>query len=454
MSQFREHPSAEREVIAAMLQSEFSASVALGTLTAADFGSEIHQMIVCGVERAMQGIEPYDLKLVEEAITQCLRDSKRKVSIPPGLVSSYSQENSDRWQGYIETVRRMSTYRKVLAFVEWVQTEIEGYADLDELFPELQKRLNDLYSSKKVMENVTLGPDSVSVYDNVLEERARTFNEGQHKEFDWPWDSWNRNVRPLRPGLAGIIAAPDGMGKSSALEQIAERWAQSWQVVFVHCENDVEYTLDRRAARLSDIDIHIIESGDYSNEQRQKLQAIRYSWVNNLHYVDGSGCTCDQILSEIAGLQAQGKCDAVVIDYLNKIRPSRGQSRMFSGRNYEVVGDNMERIKSAAVKGGWPVMTAVQMTKSAQEGAQLGGRLTRDQIRGSGETSEKVQLVALLSREILDKSITSPQRQVVYEAGEYGPRAKWRIDKQNRGRTMDFEQIYVGRRFMFKDTPI
>lgn len=447
-----EHPTADQVVISATLQSEYNAAVALSTVTSGDFKADMHQLIFKGVERAMLSSEPYDIKLVSESITQIMREGKKKskLSLPPGMLESLAGNDTSRWMGYLETVKRMSVYRKAQNFSEWMNNEIEGYADMTDLYPKLVERIEEL-NTGKMTDAITMGNDTMPLYAGVLARRQQLHSEGKGKVFDWPWPSWNRNVRPLRPGLAGIIAGPDGQGKSSALEQVAEHWAKQWQVVMVHCENDIEYTLDRRAARLSGVDIHIIESGNYTPSQKADLDETRYPWFNNLHYVDGGGKTADQIISEITALRGQGKCDAVVLDYLNKVRPSRGQSTLYAGRSYEVTGDNMERFKSAAVKGGWPLMTATQMTKGAQESAKMGDRLTRDKMRGSGEISEKVQLVAILSREILDNDILAPNGQPIFKAGEYGPRTKWRIDKQNRGRTLDFEQQFIGRRFMFQD---
>ena len=446
-----ENKEAAPAVIAAMLQSEGNAIEVINgrLLLADDFSEAMHRMVFCGIERAIMGMEPYDLSLVRESVIQCLRERKAKIStLPSGLLESMAATDTSRWRGYVVTVKRMSMYRKVLSFAQWASEEVEGYADIESLYPEMTLRIEELTQSEQAS-TVLEGSMTGQLHRSLIKERVSLEEEGLGIAWDWPWFSWNQHVKPLRNGLVGIVAAPDGTGKSAALEQIAEHWATVGETVFVHCENDAQYTLDRRAARLTGVEISSIESGQLTPEQIAELNTLNREWFKNLHYMDGSGCTADEIAAELRVLKARGKCDAVVLDYLNKLRPTRGQSQLFSGRPYEITGSNMEVLKSAAVKGKYPLMTASQMVKDAQ--SNHSERLGRSKIRGSGEVSEKVQLVLTLERAILDAPLITPTGMVVSLAGDYSPKAKWRIDKQNRGRTGEFYQNFIGRKFSFED---
>jgi hypothetical protein len=135
-----------------------------------------------------------------------------------------------------------------------------------------------------------------------------------------------------------------------------------------------------------------------------------------------------------------------VLDYLNKMRPSREQAKIFGNNPYERQADDMEQLKTWAVQHGAPVMTAAQMNKEGQES----GRKTRKVIRGSGQLSEKAQIVITLDRDILESPFFLDGNSSI-PAGEYSPIVKMRIDKQNRGRTGEFQQFFIGRYYEVLD---
>jgi hypothetical protein len=104
-------------------------------------------------------------------------------------------------------------------------------------------------------------------------------------------------------------------------------------------------------------------------------------------------------------------------------------------------------LKSWAVKHKVPAFTAVQMNKDGQGS----GRQTRQNIRGSGEVSEKSQLVVVLTREICENDEIGPNGVLTARKGEYSPLMTVRVDKQNRGRTAEWQMFYVGKHFEVRD---
>lgn len=83
-----------------------------------------------------------------------------------------------------------------------------------------------------------------------IAQRVQDNAAGVKSPYLWPWGSWNKDVRPLRPGMLGLVAAADGVGKSTMLECIAEHWAKGGlHVVYVHLEDVLDYKMDCRLAR-------------------------------------------------------------------------------------------------------------------------------------------------------------------------------------------------------------
>ena len=80
------------------------------------------------------------------------------------------------------------------------------------------------------------------------------------------------------------------------------------------------------------------------------------------------------------------------------------------------------------------------------------GTRTRQSIQGSGQKSQKSQLVVLLMRELVGElGLADSDGRKVAEPGEYSPVVDVRIDKQNRGKTGQFQQFLLGSRFAVRD---
>lgn len=446
------HPTAERIVTAALARGDVNLAIELTqAVTPADFATPLFSVICEAVGHVVMGVEPLDNEAIIAAARDIARERKLKVNVTREFLQGLEGEDIARAKPYAYTVRRYAWLRSAKLFSEWIQTELETRPDPDELFTAAQERIQQLQPQSKT-ERFMHGWDTTGSYMDILMERARLAQKGEAKIYNWPWDSWNKfKVRPLRPGLVGLILAPDGMGKSAYLENIAEYWATFSHVVFVHLENDIDYTRDRRMCRISRLPLEVIEEGEYTPEQWQQLQdatkRMEATFSTNLHYFDAAGATMPEIIAELGTRRQAGHCDAVVLDYMNKVRPSRGQSRLFSGDSFGRQADDMEQLKTFAVKNKLPIITAAQMNKNGQEA----GRQTRKNIRGSGEPNEKSQLVVILTREILEVDQKDPRGHIIFAKGDYSPIVKVRIDKQNRGREGEFEQVYDGAHFSIGD---
>jgi replicative DNA helicase len=252
--------------------------------------------------------------------------------------------------------------------------------------------------------------------------------------------------------MVGILAAADGMGKTTFLEQVAEYWAEcGYQTVYVHLEDALDYKLDRRTARQALVEMNHIEDGTLTAEEWRKVEAADHrmaQWACNLHYYHAAGKCMGEIVRELESRISEGVCQAVVFDYLDKVQPSRGQAKLFGDNTWERQAADMESLKTFAEKANIPVFTATQGNKSMQNG----GTQTRQNIQGSGQKSQKAQLVIILSRDIVgDGGLYDSDNVLLAEAGEYSPIVNVRVDKQNRGRTGGFKQYLAGKYFTVRD---
>jgi replicative DNA helicase len=252
---------------------------------------------------------------------------------------------------------------------------------------------------------------------------------GERRVLSWPWDTWNKLIDPLEPGMLAVVTAPDGIGKTIYAESIAEHWAeQKNHVVFVHYELNRKLMMLRRTARHTCITAREIKSGQLTNEQKAKIAAVRprlLSWDGYITYLHTPGWSMERTTAELRKLNAEGKCDVVVLDYLEKVAASKRQLQMFGSNMFQREADNVEQLKNFAESTEIPVLEIAQMSKAGKNTSFE--KVDRTAMRGAGEKSEKANLVVLLDRD--------------RESDGYSKIVKCLVDKNTMGATGAFQQF-------------
>lgn len=451
------NPDAETTVLAAMLQ-DTDASIEMAQLLEPnDFCDPRRALVFEAVVQVLMGVEPLDKAAVMATMQGIQRERKDRdrVFVADDYLDTFTAVETARAMSYAQSVKRLSWLRGAAGFAHWLVEELQTRPDPEQLFVAAQERWQILQPSKAESRFV-YGWDTLKLHSGIVRQRIQEREEGVQQVFDWPWASWNKDghVRPMRPGMLGIIAAADGMGKTTYLEMIAEHWTQrGMQTVYVHLEDQLDYKLDRRAARHALVPLNRIEDGDLTPEDRQKLTEADYrmgAWADGLHYLDAAGESMVNIIRELEARVAEGVCDCVVFDYIDKVQASRGQSKLFGSNTWERQANDVELLKDFAEKNKVPVLTATQGNKAMQNQGQV---QTRQTIQGSGQKSQKSQLVIILTRDLVGSDGLRDAKGVQVAApGEYSPVVKVRIDKQNRGRTgVTFEQLLKGEYFTVRD---
>lgn len=444
------HPTAEATTLAAM-RDDMTLAVSITQMLEPDYYSNPrHQVVFQAIRNLLQGIEPIDAAAITAECISIQAESKQPVNITLDFVTSLDGDRQ-RAIPYANTVRRMAWLRGAGDFAFWLVQELQSNPDPDELFVAAQERWQQLQPARS-NSGFVYGWDTVDMQATAIAERIQEAEDGKSTMFDWPWAAWNRIIRPLRAGMVGILAAPDGMGKTTYLEMVAEHWAiRGFQVVYVHLEDDLSYKLDRRTARHALVSMNHIEDGTLDSAERKSIRDADTrigKWASGLHYYHAAGKSMTEILRELETRISEGVCQAVVFDYLDKVTPTQGQGKLFGSNTWERQAHDMELLKSFAENHAMPVFTATQGNKAMQSG----GTQTRQNIQGSGQKSQKAQLVLILTRDIVgDSGLTDKDGKQIAGPGEYSPIVNLRVDKQNRGQTGSLQQFLVGRFFTVRD---
>lgn len=300
----------------------------------------------------------------------------------------------------------------------------------DELHTWLAEQLLRIGGAGDAADGLLFWQDTFDFYDSILAKREHDAAIPGHerKSLAWPWASWNRIIDPLPGGMLAVIAAPDGAGKTMYAESMAEDWAiKRNRVVFVHYELNHAVMMDRRYARRTGLLIRDLKSGTLTGVQRAQVaeaHGVLRAIAGGITYQHSAGWTMERTVARLRQLKADGLCDVVVIDYLEKNAASRRQLSMFGSSPFAREADNVEQIKNFAEQTETPVILLAQMSKAGKSASFED--VDRMAMRGAGEKSEKANVVVLLHR---DK-----------EDGGYSNTVNVRVDKNTLGATGSFVQ--------------
>ena len=291
------------------------------------------------------------------------------------------------------------------------------HAYLDKIGRELYQRLNAAVAPELIYDWLRVSIEKVAPADNtgaIMEwqpsfeiydaEIARRIAQSQlpeheRKLFNWPWQSWNNLIDPIEAGILVVLAGPDGAGKTTYAENIAEHWARKGQqVVFVHFELSRLIMLDRRAVRHTAIARRQLKlAGELTARELSDLEEAKrrlLSWPGGITYLHTPGKSIELVVRELARLQAAGKCDIAVVDYLEKAAPSNTQLKAFGANQFQREANDVELLKNYSESASIPLLLLSQFSKSGK--ATSFDDLDRGAIRGAGEKTEKANVVILL----------------------------------------------------------
>jgi replicative DNA helicase len=337
------HPTAESTTLAGMMADTESAIQIAQELEPSDFHNERYGVIFEAMRSLLLGVEPIDKPAIVAECRQVIQDRKLKLRVDESHL--VFDGDPKRALNYALTVKRLAWLRSAAGFAHWMIQELQTGPDPDDLYTEAQERWTAIKPAKKSTSFV-YGWDTLDMCKIIHQEMTRPKDEAGLR-FAWPWRSWNQVVRPLLPGMVGIVAAPDGQGKTTYLEMVAEHWAMlGAQVVYVHLEDDLGYKKDRRMARYAQVAMETVEDNTYTKEDLHRVEAAEENmgqWAGNLHYYHAPGKSMVEIVRELETRVSEGVCQAVVFDYLDKTQPTRAQAKRHGGTSWERQADDMEQ---------------------------------------------------------------------------------------------------------------
>lgn len=195
----------------------------------------------------------------------------------------------------------------------------------------------------------------------------------------------------LEPVDMMVVGARPAMGKTSFGVATLCRlvFQEKRKVAYFNLEMSNAQLMRRILANITGIDSNKIKYGQCDESEMNMLyQAMQLPEMNNITMYEGSQ-TVQQIKMKLTELKHSDKVDIFIVDYLQKITPTKGKSR------YEQVTEGSNGIKYISQNMKIPSIALAQLGRDA---GKSGNRPILPDLRESGEIEQDASIVAFLHR--------------------------------------------------------
>lgn len=192
------------------------------------------------------------------------------------------------------------------------------------------------------------------------------------KELIIPYASFYQQYGGLRPGNVYCFASRSGQGKSSLLVDIAYKTGnvcnENTKLIYLDTEMQANEVMPRFLASITGVPIWEIETGNYlkNSVSLRKIEAAKKMMREknyNFKYKHVGNMGTDAVISLIKRWYmkecGRGERALIIYDYLKILEADRGGNM----KEYELMGDKMDALKTCAYDLQAPLLTAVQINR-------------------------------------------------------------------------------------------
>lgn len=262
-----------------------------------------------------------------------------------------------------------------------------------------------IYSGIKMLENIakgmTVGLNTADLrtlsHESMLmyEKRKENLLEGRKTGILTGIDKLDNALLGLKGGQLVILAARPAMGKTAFALNIARTAAMSGHpTVIFSLEMSGVSLSDRMLIAHGDFNAAAFRKGALTDTEEANLsQSVDCLGELPITVDDTSGLQIQQISSVAKNLQRKGKCELVIIDYLQLVR-IKSENRNYS-REQEVA-ETTKFAKGMAKSLNVPVVLLSQLSRKCEERQDKTPILS--DLRESGSIEQDADIVLMLHR--------------------------------------------------------
>jgi replicative DNA helicase len=311
-----------------------------------------------------------------------------------GLITACPSSAPPYVEEWIGVLRAHQVRRALIAAGgDIVQMAHDGEVEPEALYSRAAQRVMECVQTEDATSHLYGGPEALEDYLVGQQQRAERLHDDPGGLVTVPWPTMGRMLGDLVPGTAMVIAAESSVGKTMAMEAIAEHNAQhGHRVAYYHLELSHEYMMHRAVARHASgiVPIWKLRRGYAGPEVQRGIDAMS-KWIDRLTYIFCAGWSVERIAADAKRLRHRHGLDLLILDYLQMLPPAQRRDM----NQAQLIGQQVAALRVLGAQLDIPIVIGSQVNRANKRD---GRRPTEGDIRNSGEVNEKANQVVVLHR--------------------------------------------------------
>jgi len=385
----------EEAILGAIIIEKKAFEIASETVTSEMFYLKTNEMIFEACKCLDSEQKPIDLLSVIEKLRQ--NGTLEEVG-GVTFISELSQivVSSSHLEYHCRIVAQKYLARKAIEYMnESVSQCFDETNDIDDVIADISLKIEKLQESTFVKSETTQLRDVMKQSIEQMYERKDNYDKGLQTGINTGLADLNRITGGWQKSNLIIIAGRPSMGKTAIALHFAKSAARMGVpvVIFELEMTDVKLS-DRLLISESNVDPNSFKVGRLTNDELKSIElAVGKLYDYKINIDSNSVVTMDYIRNRSRLLKKQGKCEMIIIDYLQLIEDSGAKN---TNREQEVARMS-RKAKLLAKELDIPVLLLAQLSRKVEERSNRKPMLS--DLRESGAIEQDADIVIFIYRD-------------------------------------------------------
>ncbi|WP_291579777.1 replicative DNA helicase [Clostridium sp. UBA6640] len=382
---------AEQSVLGSMLIDKVAIAAAAETLEGEDFYRDSHKIIFKSIKELYQKDIPVDMiTLIEHLRSTEKLDEAGGISYITEI--SGSVPSTANLTSYIQIVEDKAILRRLIrSATEIIETSYNKQDDVDAVVDLAEKNVFNISEKKNTSD---FEPMNV-VLERGFEEIERIYNnKGETTGVPSGFKDLDEKTAGFQGGDMVLIAARPSMGKTTFALNLAQHAAlrAGKSVAIFSLEMGKEQLAYKLLCAEANVDMTKLRTGDLDERDWENIARASGPLADAKIFIDDTaGVSIMEMRSKCRRLKMEHGIDMILIDYLQLMSGSGGESRQ------QEVSEISRSIKAIAKEMKCPVIALSQLSRAPEQRADHRPMLS--DLRESGSIEQDADLVMFLYRD-------------------------------------------------------
>ena len=384
--------AAEKSLLGAIMISETAVTDALSIVRPADFYEPAHQTIYQAMINLYDQHRPIDLSTMTAELKR-LKKLKEVGGAPYLTELSNFTPAASHAKAYADIIEKASTRRRLIkAGTEIANKAYDDDANVGDLVGAAEKQLFEVSDKIVKSDYVAMGDLLVDTFDRIEELHK---NKGSLRGLKTGFRDLDQKTAGMQKGDLVIIGARPAMGKTTFAQNLTYNIASINKrgVLFFSMEMAANEIVERMVSDVSGVDNWKIRTGNYSDEDYQKIcDAMGEMGELPIYIDDTSSMTVMELRNKARRAVHDHDIGIIIVDYLQLIAGSGN----YKGNRVQEVTEISRGLKILARELEIPVVALAQLSRNVT--GRDDPRPVLSDLRESGSIEQDADLVMFLHR--------------------------------------------------------